>query len=207
MKKMIAWGCILVILVSACGNNERSTREGYKIYSNYGFSFEFPEAFLIVEEDSEGVEDLSANNTSGMVGTNSVQGNIFATVSWFEDLEFAIAGLTPKAEDLKLFLDYWNEEGTAETGANILKIDAIEETTRLGHLMLYQYGIYENEEEEEESIPVGIIMGVLYCDTDQKFYSFVSGKNETGLQKDEKLKGWVYGFFHNFVEHFICHEI
>ena len=189
IKKLIMIGIVILvstalIAVSGCAKQE-ATREGYKTYSKYGFSFEYPKSFLLFEQ---GLLESQANDTSGVVvaGVENEEVKQVA-VSWGKaqervvDLEAGIEGGFQGMESDE-------EVASVEQGELV-------ETTKAGHRMLYQY--YSVTETEGDKL-FGI-SGVWYCDKDQKIYSLATANNTISSKKD------VLRDYQSYLDYFVCH--
>jgi hypothetical protein len=148
----------------------------YETYSKYSFSIEYPKGLTITEE---GLYEATATDTSGVVAGISYDPFEEFTVSWEkrstpatrEDFENAL-------NDVIIFADY------EKTGTLI-------ETTKLGHLMLYQQYVYP-----EESQAKSFILGVWYCDIDEKIYY---------LGYRQATEHDVLQIFERYLDSFVCH--
>lgn len=192
IKKLIMIGIVVLvstalIAVSGCAKQE-ATREGYKTYSNYGFSFEYPKSFLLFEQ---GVLESKANDTSGMVAAGVENEELKGVgVIWFKVQESLVDQVTLEAGMEGGF------QGLAG-GEDVVSVERGElvETTKAGHRMLYQYYALTTTEGDKT---FGIY-GSWYCDKDQKVY-ILSTENSTISSKKDVLRD-----FQSYLDCFVCH--
>lgn len=189
MKKLILIGALILVstaLISIIGcAAQETTREGYKTYSKYGFSFEYPESFLAFEQ---GLLESQANDTSGMVVVAIENEEIkCASVGWLKtqeslvDLEGGIEGAFEATE-------------ADETLINLERGELVE-TTKEGHRILYQYYA-------ETYSDIGEVFGIFgnwYCDKSQIFFSLMT-INSTISSKEDVLTDYL-----DYLDNFVCH--
>lgn len=189
MKKLILIGALILVstaLISIIGCAAQEVeREGYKTYSKYGFSFEYPQSFLVFEQ---GLLESQANDTSGAVaaavGNEEIKG---AFVSWLKtqeslvDLEAGIEGGFEAMEADETVINYERGE--------------LVETTKEGHEILYQY--YTTT--YSDGGKVFGIMGVWYCDKSQIFFCLMT-MNSTISSKEDVLTDYL-----DYLDNFVCH--
>jgi len=192
IRKIIMTGMLVLvstslIAVSGCAAEE-TTREGYKTYSRYGFSFEYPQSFLLFEE---GLLESAANDTSGLV---------YAGVE-NEEVKYIFVGWLKFSEQLVEFMDLETsiEDGLQgiEGGEGIVSVERGElvETTKAGHRMLYRYYNVTTTEGDRASG----IFGVWYCDKVQKFYTLYT------LNTTISSKGDVLADYQSYLDYFVGH--
>lgn len=188
-KKVIFLGVLLVLLFSlmlplGCAKEaETPTLMGFKTYSKYGFSFEYPKEFSVTESGAFGNE---ANDNSGMVqvGVENEEVEYFQvayakTVQY--SLESAIAG-------------GWEGLESAEVIVSVEKGEIVE-TTKSGHRMIYQY--YTATDITGEKL-YGI-QGGFYCDESQKLFLVMNINNTISAKHD------VLEDFMNYLDSFVGH--
>lgn len=188
MKKLAMTGVVLfvstaLIAVIGCGEQE-TVREGYKTYSKYGFSFQYPQSFLLFEQ---GLLESQANDTSGLV---------YAAV---ENEEFEGVFVTwIKAQESLVDLEVSLEEGLqGMVGEDVVSVEPGElvETTKAGHRMLYQYYSVTSTEGDKA---FGIL-GVWYCDKSQKLYVMMTINNTISSKAD------VLRDYQSYLDYFVGH--
>lgn len=192
IKKLIMIGIVVLvstalIAVSGCAVQE-TTREGYKTYSKYGFSFEYPQSFLAFEQ---GLLESQANDTSGVVAASVENEELKAVgVMWFKVQESLVDQVTLEAGMEGGF------QGMAG-GEDVVSVEPGElvETTKAGHRMLYQYYALTTTEGDKT---FGIY-GSWYCDKDQKIY-ILSTENNTISSKKDVLRD-----YQSYLDYFVCH--
>ena len=192
-KAMLLLGVAFLVMVSfillpvGCATEE-TTREGYKAYSRYGFSFEYPQSSLLFEE---GLLESAANETSGLV---------YAGVENAE-VKYIFIGWLSISEQLVEFMDLETsiEDGLQgmEEGEDIVSVERGElaATTKAGHQMLYRYYNVTTTEGDEASG----IFGVWYCDNAQKFYMLYT------LNTTISSKGDVLADYQDYLNYFVGH--
>lgn len=189
IKKLIMIGTLVLvstalIAVSGCAKQE-VTREGYKTYSNYGFSFEYPQSFLLFEQ---GLLEAQANDTSGVVAAGVENEEVKqVAVSWGKAQERVV--------DLEAGIEGGFQEMTSVEGVVSVEQGELVETTKAGHRMLYQY--YSVTETRGDKL-FGI-SGIWYCDKDQKLYCIVTANNTISSKED------VLRDYQSYLDYFVCH--
>ncbi len=174
---------ITLITVVACGQQE-SARAGYKTYSRYSFSFEYPQSFLLFEQ---GLLESQANDTSGLVYAADEN----------EEFESVFVGWI-KAQEQIFDLEIAIEDGLqGMEGEGIASVERGElvETTKAGHRMLYQYYAATDVEGDKA---FGIF-GVWYCDKLQKLYMLYT-MNTTISSKESVLRD-----YQSYLDYFVGH--
>ncbi|MFC1999989.1 hypothetical protein ACFLXE_04440 [Chloroflexota bacterium] len=150
---------ISVISAVACDGNDASTlpsRSGYKIFSKYGLSFEFPDDCTISEH---GVMENQANDTDGVVlaSSDKMAINVYWTAS-VQDLF--------KGDPHYLNNFYFNME--QQSGITDIEREEWEETVKLGHQVIYERFSFQGERK------LFGIYGVWYCSNSQRMFDFVA---------------------------------
>ena len=189
IKKLIMIGTLLLvgtalIAVIGCGEQE-TTREGYKTYSKYGFSFEYPQSFLAFEQ---GLLESQANDTSGMVSA-IVENKEFkvVSVSWLKTQESLV--------NLEAGIEGGFEATEADETLINLERGELVETTKEEHEILYQY--YTTT--YSDGGKVFGIMGVWYCDKSQILFGLVTMNNTISSKED------VLAEYLDYLDNFVCH--
>lgn len=188
IEKLIMIGTLVLvstalIAVSGCAKQE-ATREGYKTYSKYGFSFEYPQSFLLFEQ---GLLESQANDTSGAVAAGVENEEVKqVAVSWGKAQE-QVVGLEAGIEG--------GFQGMKVEGVVSVEPGELVETTKAGHRMLYQYYSVTNTEGDK----VFGISGVWYCDKDQKVYALLTLNSTISSKKD------VLRDYQSYLDYFVCH--
>ncbi len=189
MRKPILMGALILVstvllAVIGCAEQE-TTREGYKTYSKYGFSFEYPQSFLVFEQ---GLLQSQANDASGMV-VASVQNEESKVVSvgWMKVQE-SLVDLETGIED--------SLEGTEadETLINLERGELVE-TTKEGHKILYQYYIETYSDIGE----IDGIVGIWYCDKSQTLFNLITVNNPISNKEDVVMD------YLDYLDNFVCH--
>jgi hypothetical protein len=159
VKRMVTIAIVVllsILLISAigCGGKETAPApEEYKTYSKYGFSFEYPKYLSISEE---GLLENEANNSSGIVyGTLENDKLEDVSIAWMKMV-------TPPTLENSMEDAFREMEGSE--GVTIVRGD-LEETTKAGHRMIYQYFTATSEGEEANGI-----WGLWYCSNSQRLY-------------------------------------
>ena len=188
IKKLIILGTLVLVtiaLISISGCAEQETaREGYKTYSRYGFSFEYPQSFLLFEQ---GVLESQANDTSGLV---------YAALE-NEEFKSVFVGWV-RAQEQVFDLEAGIEDGLkGMEGEGVASVERGElvETTKAGHRMLYQYYALTMTEGDK----VFGIYGEWYCDKDQKVYILYTMNNTISSKED------VLADYRSYLDYFVCH--
>ena len=193
MKKLIMIGTLVLVSIalismSGCAKPEVA-KEEYKTYSKYGFSFEYPKDFLVLEQ---GLLESQANDSSGMVqvGIQNDEVQMFQT-GWIKMIKstWEVDG------NLKRTLgESFSRMETAE-GVVSLNRGWLVGTNKAGHQMIYQY---YNMTFTEGGKAYGIV-AVFYCDESQVIYQLIT-INDTISAKQDILED-----FQNYLGHFVCH--
>jgi len=159
---------------------EEEAPPGYRSYSKYGFTFQYPKGMSISEE---GMLESTATSSSGIVlGELSNDEDEVITVGWLS------AVIAPDLEDLKDSLNAGFENMEAE--GTPVDIGQLVTSAKAGHTMIYQY--FNATIEGETYYGIG---GVWYCDTNDRFYMlFLMYSEQDPLPK-----------FQQYLDAFICH--
>ena len=147
-----------------------------EVYSKYDFSIEYPKNLQLIEQ---GYLDATTNDNSGIVTGGQADPFEEFTVLWEKKS-------TPATRE-----NFENALDEVITSSNYKKTGTMIETTKSGHLMIYQQYI-----DPEESPPKSLILGVWYCDIDEKIYylSYKQATQQNSLQ-----------IFERYLESFVCH--
>lgn len=147
-------------------------------YSNYGFSFQYPENYTVVERD--------ANESSGTirVGVENDKADFFNV--WY-------VKTGPQ----------WNIEGALEHRfSSMEEVEWVEslyrgelvETTKAGHRMVYQYYTVTHPAGKDYGV-----VGAFYCDKSGKGFELATLTN-TVNSEEEALE-----HFQRYIDSFVCH--
>lgn len=188
-RKIIMAGMLVLvstslIAVSGCATEE-TTREGYKTYSRYGFSFEYPQSSLLFEE---GLLESAASETSGLVYAGVENGEakyIFA--GWLKTQE-SLVDLEDSVESTLQGMEEDEEVVSFERGGLV-------ETTKAGHRMLYRYYAVNFIEGDKASG----IFGVWYCDKVQNLYMLYTLNTTISSNQD------VLADYQSYLDYFVGH--
>jgi hypothetical protein len=133
-------------------NSQRTPEEEFKLYSNYGFSFEYPKDMEI----SQNTSAMDSGTLLGELGNGELE---LIRVGWFT------IELPPDLE-ISLNMSFLNLEAE---GLTIEKGQLKSHTTVDGHEMLYQSFTATSA----EAVTFQGISGVWYCDTSIRSFDFV----------------------------------
>lgn len=157
----------------------------FRIFSKYGFSFEYPKDFRVSEE---GLWENEANDNSGIVQVEAQEEDKLFRVEWektFEpDLEFNLAVWLLRIERFEEIVSFTRSQFQ------------VVETTKAGHKMLSQLVLATFSDGDR----VCGVVGVFYCDKSQKMFTLSTAShtisaNGAIIRKD----------FKNYLDSFVCH--
>ena len=197
----IALVCIVLMVSVGCGGeaapltpSEASAVEELGTFSNFGFSFEYPQDHSIY---LEGLLGDVADENSGIVQVGPKEGGLpLFAVSWVNTWRWGLEG----------GLDAGFHGIESWEGIEHIEKGEIVETAKLGrqslyqigHRMLYQYYTANNN---TQGMKVHGIVGVFYCDKTQRAFSLVTMNTATPSSSSQialdELK--IY------LDTFVCH--
>ena len=188
MKKLIMTGIIVfvstaLILMSGCGEQE-TTRQGYKTYSKYGFSFEYPRGYSITEM---GGFESEATDASGMVQAfkGDYEGYQVVWLAMIESMWELGGDLQTLLEDSFVGIEYTARVDRGE----------LVETTKVGHPILYQYYTLTYT---DGSHSFGVVAS-FYCDRIERVFLLIT-MHSVIWQKQDILED-----FQRYLDSFVCH--
>lgn len=189
MKKISVIGIVIVLsialmsMVGCAKEAETPTPTEFKTFSKYGFSFQYPKEFPVLEG---GMLENEANDNSGIVqvGLEGAETELFQ-VAWVKTVEF------PQLEAMLAgpFASMEAEEGSVTEKGELV------ETTKAGHRMLYRYYTFTSAQGDK----VYGTLGVLMCDKSQKMFLLRTANNTISTKQD------VLEDFQNYLDSFVCH--
>jgi hypothetical protein len=158
----------------------------YKTFSKYGFSFDYPKGFDIVEM---GLYDSEANDDSGMVQALSMSGEeALYQVLWQKMTKGTYEFSSNGEESLDFaFLSMEQEGATVEQGE-------FRETNKAGHDTDYQfYSMYE----AELGHATGVV-GIFFCDARERMYFLMTMHEKLDAEE-------CFEDFTRFLDSVVCH--
>ncbi|MFB0518088.1 MAG: hypothetical protein ACETWC_02265 [Acidobacteriota bacterium] len=181
---LILVSIVLVSLIDCSKEIETPTPSESRTFSKYGFSFTYSKDFRIWET---GMLEEKANDNSGLVQAlvENEEVKIFQ-VGWIKSLPYDLE------ED---YLEYFLKLIEKDEETVSFERGQLEETTKAGHKMLYQY--YATVDTEGNRA-YGIV-GILYCDRSQKNFTLMTMNNTISARQD------VLEDFQHYLDSFACH--
>ena len=166
-----------------------STPTEFKLYSKYGFSFEYPKGFTVTEM---GMLENEATDASGIVqvGVENDEIEIFQT-AWIKMVQTMFDAAGDLQSSLK---DSFTGMETTE-GISSVERGELVESTKAGHQMFYQYYTMTTIEGDKA---YGIV-SIFYCDKSQEVFQLMTINNTTSTKQD------VLDDFQNYLDSFVCH--
>jgi hypothetical protein len=170
-------GIGLYVLRVPGGEEPSPTPIEYETYSKYGFSIEYPKGMSISEQ---GMLESTATSSSGVfLGELSNDEYELITLGW-------LTTISPPDLEIGLNAGFESMEDQAEE----VNKGQLVTSTKAGHTIKYQ-----NFTATIEGETVYGILGVWYCDTNDRFYNL-------GLMYSEQD---VLPKFQQYLESFVCH--
>ena len=174
----------MLMSVVGCGEQAKTPKPTeLKTFSNYGFSFDYPTHFAMLEM---GLMDSEPNDDSGMIqvmeenekDVRLFQASYIRTATW--DLESSLEGGFEGLE---------GAEGVASIEAG-----EIVEATKEEYPMLYQYYNFT----DTEDVRFYGIMSVFYCEKNQKLFALITMNSTISAKKD------IIEDFQTYLDSFVC---
>jgi hypothetical protein len=167
--------------------NNTNTSPDKKVYTNFGFSFQYPKGWTISEM---GMLQSQADGSSGLVQATKSYDKLLqvAWVGMVEDLFEMTGGLEVTLED--------SFSGLLMDGSvNDLEKGEIVETTHQGHYLMYQDFAADGYAGES----IRGVVGCFYCDDSERVYQVMTGDTSN------VSKSVVLNDFQVFLDSLICH--
>ncbi|UCB46770.1 MAG: hypothetical protein JSV25_04945 [Spirochaetota bacterium] len=190
-----------IILIPSCATYQ-TKREGYRVYNKYGFSFEYPQYFVVGEL---GMFEGPASYYSGaVIASNPLYEELSECiiVVWLKitksivksyEKSFLEEGLNSAFDES--FKEFFKESTGRDE--SIIEHGELVESKKAGHLMLCQY--YVETDPEDEDFKALMRLGIWYCAMDQKVYMVFYFNSNISKIED------VIKEYQNYIDRFTCH--
>ncbi len=155
-------------------------------FSKYGFGFNYPQSLYITEM---GMFDTEANYESGMVQATTISGIELFQVAWFgSTLSFyELMGDSQELLDATF-------ESMSMPGIESINRGNILETTKAGHLVVYQNYTFELLGER-----IGGVVSIFYCDVSERVYQLITISDSTSTTQE------AIEYFQSYLSSFVGH--
>ncbi len=197
---VILAGIALMAMVGCGGSTSTTavvdalTSAEVKLFSNHGFSLEYPKNYSIWQD---GLLDDGANENSGLVQVAPAEGQLpLFAVTWVNTWQWGLEGGLEAGFD---GIENWE-------GVESIAKGELVQSTKKGHRMLYQVGHpmlyqYYNATTDTVGEIVYGIAGAFYCYSTQRAFGLVTIESTTNTPSTPE----ALNSFEGYLDSIVCH--